>query len=327
MLPETMRAWVCPRYGPPAVLQLVERPLPRLRRGELLVRVLATTVSSGDARMRALRLPRGMGLIGRLVLGWNRPRRAVFGAEAVGEVVAIGAGVKGHACGDRVIVFPDIRLGAHAEYLAINAAGMIAPLPDGLALTAAAALGFGGLTAKSFLDRAGVQPGERILIIGAAGTVGSAMVQLALEAGLFVWAQTSAAKVDRLPRHPALQIIVRDRTDFRGLGESWDIIADTVGASSFAECLPLLSPGARYLAIAGDLRHMFARPRDGRRVIAGPASSKPADLARLVDLAKSGTLCPLIDSVLPFDGLPAAHAIVDGGRKCGSVVVQMATSA
>lgn len=324
MIPATMRAWVCPAYGPPKVLRLADLPVPAPRAGEVLIRVLATTVSSGDARMRALRLPRGMGLIGRLVLGWNRPRRAVLGAEAVGEVVALGTGASGYAMGQRVIAFPDFRLGAHAEYLTMPATGMIAPLPGGLALTTAAAICFGGLTAKSFLDRARTKRGERILIIGAGGTVGSAIAQLALEAGLIVTAQTSAAKVGRLPHHQAMRIIARDQTDFRTLGESWDIIADTVGASSFAECLPLLAPGGRYLAVAADLRQMLARGRDGRRVIAGPSSSTPADLAWLARLARTGAFNPPIDTVLPFAELPAAHAIVDGGRKCGSVVVRLA---
>jgi NADPH:quinone reductase-like Zn-dependent oxidoreductase len=319
-----MRAWVCPAYGSPEVLQLAERPVPVPRAGEVLIRVLATTVSSGDARMRALRFPRGMGLIGRLVLGWNRPRRPVFGTEAAGEVVALGAGVNRFAIGDRVVAFPDFRLGAHAEYLTMPATGMIAPLPGGLALTTAAAICFGGLTAKSFLDRARTKRGERILIIGAGGTVGSAIAQLALEAGLIVTAQTSAAKVGQLPHHQAMRIIARDQTDFRTLGESWDIVADTVGASSFAECLPLLAPGGRYLAVAADLRQMLARGRDGRRIVAGPSSSTPADLARLAELAQTGAFRPLVDSVLPFDALPAAHAIVDSGRKAGSVVVRVA---
>lgn len=324
MIPEKMRAWVCPAYGPPNVLQLVRQLVPRPRPGEVLIRVLATTVSSGDARLRALRLPRGMGLPGRLAIGWNRPRRAVFGTEAVGEVVAVGAGVSGYACGDRVIAFPDFRLGAHAEYLTIPAAGMITPLPDGLALTTAAAICFGGLTAKSFLDRARTKRDERILIIGAGGTVGSAIAQLALEAGLIVTAQTSAAKIERLPHHRAMRMIARDRTDFRQLGESWDIIADTVGASSFAECLPLLAPGGRYLAVAADLRQMLARGRNGRRVIAGPSSSKPADLAWLAEQARTGALCPPIEAILPFNALPAAHAIVDSGHKCGAVVIEVA---
>lgn len=319
-----MQAWVCSGYGPPEVLQLVHRPVPRLRPGEVLIQVLATTVSTGDARMRALRFPPGLALIGRLVLGWNRPRRPIFGTEAAGEVIALGAGVARFAIGDRVIAFPDIRLGAHAEYLTMNSAGMIAPLPPRLSLEEGAALCFGGLTAQSFLKRAKAARGARILILGAGGTVGSAMAQLAQRAGLIVTAQTSLAKVERLQALGITRVIDRAAVDFRSLGEQWDIIADSVAASSFAECLPLLAPGGRYLAIAGGLGDMLARAQQGRRVVAGPVSSTPADLAALADLARTGAFRPAIDCVVPFDALPAAHEIVDGGSKFGSVVVRLA---
>ena len=242
----------------------------------------------------------------------------------MGEVVAVGRGVTGFACGELVIAFPDLHMGAHAEYITMAAGGIVVPLPQRLSPEHGAALCFGGLTAQSFLDRAAAQRAERILIIGAAGTVGSAMAQLAAQAGLNVTAQTSTTKVSRVRNLGVKRVIDRSQVDFRTMGETWDIIADTVAASSFAECLPLLAPGGRYLAIAGGLSDLLARPKHGKCTIAGSAQSTTENLVRLAEQAQTGAFRPLIDRVLPFEAMPAAHAIVDGEGKCGSVVMRVA---
>jgi NADPH:quinone reductase-like Zn-dependent oxidoreductase len=200
---------------------------------------------------------------------------------------------------------------------------LLVPLPDGMALPEAAAMCFGGMTARSFLGRAGARAGERILVLGAAGTVGSAMVQLAKHAGLSVTAVTSREKVERVAGLGGDQVIDRRQIDFRSLGQTWDIVADTVAASSFADARAVLREGGRYLAIAGSLGELLALPRGGRRTIGWPGTATRADLVGLAKLAQTGAFRPLIDRVLPFDELPAAHAIVDGGGKSGSIVIRV----
>ncbi len=318
-----MPAWTCRRYGGPGVLALEEVPLPALRPGWVLVRTGATTVSTGDARIRALRMPAGMGVIGRLALGWNGPRRPVLGGEAAGIIAAVGPAVTGWRVGEEVVAFPDLRMGAHAAFLAMPADGLLIPRPAGLSLAQAASLCFGGMTALGFLRRAALRAGERLLVIGACGTVGSALVQLGRHRGARVTAVASGDGVACAERLGAGRVLDRHREDFRRLGGQWDVVADTVGATSFRECLPLLGEGGRFLAIAGGLGDMLARNRGTRCSIAGPVRSRLADLQELGRLAEAGAFLPLVDSVHAFADMPAAHARTDGGRKRGSVVVML----
>ena len=320
-VPSTMRAWVATAYGSPEVLALREVPVPLPRPGEILIRVQATTVSSGDRRIRALDLPRGMGLIGRLVLGLRRPRRAVLGAELTGLVAAIGAGVTRFAPGDAVIAFPGFRQGAHAEYCRMPEDGMVMPRPHGMTTETAAALGFGGTTARDYLRRAGLRAGERVLVIGASGTVGAALVQLAVAQGAAVSAVTSTANLDLARASGATEAIDYTVRDITAGPDRWDIVADAVGALSFRRALPLLTEGGRYLAIAGGLGDLLARRQGRRRAVAGPAAERPEDLAALVDLAARGIFRPPVDAVFDFEALPSAHARADTGRKRGSLVV------
>ena len=321
ILPRTMQAWVCPRYGDPSVLRLERVSAPQVGPQTVLVRMLATTVSSADARIRACRLPPGIGLMGRLALGWNGPRRAVLGSELVGEVAAVGAQVSRFTVGERVIAFPDTKLGAHAEFVAISEDGKIAPCPADLPLEQAASLCFGGTTALHFLRRARSATGERLLVIGASGAVGSAMVQLAGVIGMEVDAVCSAGNVATVEALGADRVIDYAKTDFRRLGESWDVIADCVAASDFCSCVPVLRPGGRYLPIAGGLLDLLALPRGGRKSIAAPVKSDAAMIAQLVDLAVAGRFAPLVGSVHTFADLPEAHRLADSGRKRGSAVV------
>lgn len=320
-LPQNMRAWVATGYGGPEVLALVELPVPRLRPNDVLIRVQATTVSSADHRIRAMDMPAGMGLIARAVLGFRRLRQPVLGAELTGVVAAVGSRVIRFAVGDAVIAFPGAKLRGHAEYFRIPENGMIVPRPVGMTLETAAALGFGGTTARDFLRLANLVAGERVLVIGASGTVGSAMVQLAKLAGATVTAVTSRGNVDLVSGLGAAEVIDYTTRDVSLAEECWDIIADTVGALDFKRAMPILSEGGRYLAIAGGLADLMARRKGTKRSIMTPAAEKPADLAELVDLADRGLFRPLIDSVLPFERLPEAHARTDTGRKRGSVVV------
>ncbi|MCC5983632.1 MAG: NAD(P)-dependent alcohol dehydrogenase [Rhodobacteraceae bacterium] len=318
-----MRAWVATGYGGPEVLALRDVPMPLPGKGEVLIRVQATTVSSGDRRVRALDLPPGMGLLGRLALGLRRPRRAVLGAELTGLVAAVGQGVTGLAPGDAVIAFPGFRQGAHAEFAVMPATGMVVPRPEGMTLEIAAALGFGGTTARDYLRRAGLCAGERVLVIGASGTVGAALVQLARATGAAVTAVTSGANVEMVRAMGAAEVIDYTARNVTEGPERWDVVADAVGALSFRKALPIMTEGGRYLAIAGGLGDLVARRRGSRRPIAGPAAERRDDLEALVDLAQCGAFRPPIDAVYPFVDLPAAHARADTGRKRGSLVISV----
>jgi NADPH:quinone reductase-like Zn-dependent oxidoreductase len=322
-----MKAWFVRRYGGPDVLELADTPLPAIGAGQVLVRVLATTVSSGDARVRGCNLPPGMGTIGRLVMGWSRPRQSVLGTELAGVVEAVGEGVTRFARGDAVYAFPGGRMGAHAEYVAISQDGPIAHLPDGLGFNEAAALCFGGTTALHFLRKANLQRGETILVLGGSGAVGQAMIQLAHHKGAVVTATSGPRNLDLVRQLGADRVIDYTQTDPASLGERFDVIADTVGVLDFARAQNLLSANGRYLAIAGGMREMFGSLRGGpggRRMIVGPAEERVDDVVELGRLAVAGICRPHIDQVYTFADLPAAHAHVDTGRKRGSVVVAVA---
>lgn len=316
-----MKAWICRNYGGPDVLALEERPRPEPKDGEVLIRVRATTVSSGDMRIRSLKLPRGFGPMGRLVFGFTRPRQPVLGTELSGIVERVGGGVTAFKPADAVVAFPGARMRAHAEYHVIRADKAIVLKPENLSFEAAAGLCFGGTTAVDFFRRAGLKSGESVLVIGASGAVGVAMVQLARHLGAQVTAVTSTGNVELARSLGAHFVIDYSRQDFAAASETYDVIADTVGASTFAECLPLLNENGRYLAIAGDLFALFGRRRGTKRSIAGPAGERPEDVRELVRLATAGIVKPVIDKVYGFQEMPAAHARVDTGRKRGNVVV------
>lgn len=323
----TMRAACCEAYGPPEVVRLREMALPVLRRDELLIRVQAATVSSGDARVRAMRVPRGFGLLARLALGLRRPRQPVLGTELAGEVVAKSdAGETGDfAIGDPVIGFTDVAMGAHAEYCRVPRSATV-PRPPGVPPSEAAALFFGGTTALVFLRRAALQAGERLLVIGAAGSVGSAVVQLARHLGALVTAVCSARNAPLMARLGVNEMLDYEAVDFARSGRRWDVIFDTTGTVSRQRAKVVLSEQGRLVLVAADLPAMLSSsvgaPR-GRRVIAGIATPGAPELAELAGLAAQGVLRPVIDRCYPLDRITDAHRYVDEGHKRGNVVIHI----
>lgn len=322
-IPSSMNAWMLRRYGGPEMLQLTSIPTPMPGPHDVLIRVEATTVSSGDRRLRAMDFPPGMKTLGRLIFGIRGPRRPVLGTECTGTIVAIGAKVTRFTVGDAVIAFPDAKMGAHAEYLRMAEGGILTQRPASFAQETAASLCFGGLTALDFLRRADVKAGERILVIGASGTVGSALVQLAVHQGAQVTAVTSTVNVERARALGAQRVIDYTKQGMSENGELFDVIADAVGAIDFKTSLSMLPENGRYLAINGGIKDMLAGKRGSRRCIAGPARATREALETLIQLVQSGHFRPLIDRVVAFSDLPAAHARADSGRKTGSVVVTL----
>lgn len=324
----TMNVIECTRYGPPSVLAWARRAIPQPGPDELLVRVLTTTVNSGDWRVRALALPPGFGPLGRLALGLRRPRQAVLGTEFAGSVEAVGARVTRYRPGDLVFGFPGARMGCHAEYLRIAADGPVAAVPPKLSLEQAAALCFGGSTMLDFYRRAALRAGERVLVVGASGTVGTAAVQLAHSRGAHVTAVASGARCALLRGLGVHETIDYAQEDFLAHIGTYDVVVDCVGATPPASMLQVLAPAGRLLLLAAGLPDLLRAPWLGRgrglRVIAGPVKERASDVRELADLAAQGRFLPVIDRVLPWTSFREAHALVEQRHKAGSIVLRVA---
>jgi NADPH:quinone reductase-like Zn-dependent oxidoreductase len=320
-----MKAAVCREYGPPENVRIetIEKPVPKAH--EVLIRIRAASVSSGDWRVRTLTVPRGMGPMVRAVFGFRRPRNPVLGTELAGEIEAVGASVTTFKVGDAVIGYPSFPNGCHAEYRTMAASDRIIKKPDALSFEEAAAMCFGGATALDFLrDRAKLRAGEDVLVIGASGTLGSAAVQLAKHFGARVTGVCSTANVELVQSLGADRVVDYTKQDYRKAGEAYDVIFDAVGEAAFNTHEVLLKPGGRLLLLAAGLPEMLGaigRKRGGKRAFAGPAKERLEHLIFLGDLAEAGAYRPVIDRVFPFDRIADAHARVETGRKRGSVVV------
>lgn len=322
-----MKVARCFRYGPPETVQLVDVPRPEPGNNEVLVRIHAATVSSADWRLRSGSIPRGFGTITRLVFGLRRLRQPILGTEFSGTVWSLGSGARRFKVGDPVIGFPGSEFRSHAEFRLMREDGRLVPKPAALSHPKAAALCFGGTTALHYLrDRARLQAGQSILILGGAGSVGSAAIQLAQYFGASVSATSSADNLSLLRELGAASAFDYHVYDYSGGGLFYDVILDTVGASTFASACKALRPGGLYLAISADLmgtlRGLRRGPR-GQRQMAGPAPERTADIAWLANLAAEGRYRPVVDQCLPFHDIVQAHARVETGRKRGNVVLTM----
>lgn len=319
-----MKAAVYRRYGPPDVVRIEEVPRPDPKTDELLVRVRATTVSAGDSRLRSARVPPGFGVLMRLGFGIFGPRRHTLGWEFAGEVAAVGPLVARFTPADRVF---GARMGSHAEYV-VASEGSVAPIPRNLTFEDVAALVFGGMTSLFYLrDKAKIQPGERVLINGASGAVGTAAVQLAKHFGAAVTGVCSSVNAELVRSLGAERVIDYTKEDFTRTGETYDIILDAVGNGTFERCQHVLAPGGRLLLVVASLGQMLGgmlKPsRAGRQVLTGVGATRAEDLLFLATLAESGALRPVIDRTYPLALIVDAHSYVDTGRKRGNVVVTL----
>jgi NADPH:quinone reductase-like Zn-dependent oxidoreductase len=326
-----VKAAVCERYGPPEVVVVRETPAPKLREGEILVRVEATTVTTADARLRALRVPSGFGCLAPALFGFGAPRRGTLGVECAGVVDAVAGAGSRFRVGDRVVGMDGQSMGCHAEYKVFPFEGALVPMPPGLSFVEAASLPFGGMTALDFLRRGRLVAGERVLVVGAAGSVGSAAVQLAKAAGAHVTGVCSAGSRDLVRRLGADETIDYAHEDVTKLGARYDLVLDTVGSASIAQGTSILRPGGRLLLVAASLWQMLSAPwvrlvRQAR-IVAGPSSERREDLEKLVGLVGKRRLVPVVDGVFPFERVAEAHARVDGGHKRGSVVLAVGSEA
>ncbi len=322
-----MKAAICTRYGSPDVLELKDAPTPVPKSNEILIRIQATTVTSADWRIRSLDLPSGFGPIARLVFGFKRPRQPILGSEAAGEVAAVGDAVTRFKPGDRVLAFDGQRLGCHAGFKKIAEAGNVVPLPPEIDFTTAAALPFGGTTAMHFLRKTRLQPGEKLLVIGASGSVGSAIVQLAHRLGATVTGVCGPTNTDFVRTLGAASVVDYSREDVASLGRNFDVVLKCVGALDLTRSLRLVRPGGRLALIAAGLGDLLASSFKGRpqgiKIVVGPAEERPEDLKEIVTLTQRGEFRPEIEAVHPLTDIALAHARVEQKRKRGNLVITL----
>jgi NADPH:quinone reductase-like Zn-dependent oxidoreductase len=322
-----MKASVYERYGPPEVLELREVAKPRPKDHEVLIRTHATTVTTGDWRARSLDMPFGFGLMGRLFFGISRPRQPILGTELAGDIEAVGKDVTRFKVGDQVFAYSGAAMGCHAEYKCMPEDGAVALKPANLSYDQAAALSFGGTTALGFLRRARVQRGDKVLINGASGSVGTAAVQLAKHFGADVTGVCSAANVDLVKSLGADRVIDYTKEDVTRNGETYDIIVDTVGTAPFSRSKGSLKDRGRALLVLGGLPDLLRMPwvalMSRKKIMAGPVVTRPEDLRFLAGLAEAGEFTPVIGRRYPLERIAEAHAYVDSGHKRGNVVVTL----
>jgi NADPH:quinone reductase-like Zn-dependent oxidoreductase len=322
-----VKAAVYERYGPPDVVELkeVEKPVPKSN--EVLIKIHAATVTAGDWRARSLEMPPGFGLMGRLFFGISKPRQPILGTELAGEIESVGMNVRSFKAGDQVFAFPGAAMGCHAEYRCLREDGALVPKPSNLSYEEAASLSFGGSTALDFLRRAKLTSGEKVLVNGASGGVGTAVVQLARHFGAEVTGVCSTGNVELVRSLGASEVIDYTQRDFTENGEIYDVIVDTVGTAPFSRSQRSLSKRGRLLLVVAGAGELLLAPwvslTSQRRIIAGPAGERLEDLRLLAKLAATGEFRAVIDRQYPFEAIAEAHRYVDSGRKRGSVVINI----
>lgn len=321
-----MKAWICPKYGSPDVLRLEEVEDPKPGRGEVVVRLQAASVSSADARIRGCRFPVGMGLAGRLALGWSRPRQRILGTDGAGVVEFVGQDVERWQVGDEVLVVRGVAMGCHTERVLVKRRDVMVRKPESLGWAEAVSLPFGGQTAKYYLNKAGLKTGDDVLVIGASGAVGSAALQWIAMVGARAIAVTRLINAEWVRQLGATEVLDYSTTDYAASGRRFDLVMDCVGAGTFRTLRHLVKPGGAYLAVAGGLPDFLAWSSGGVRCVTGVTPESTDVVSELLDLAASGQFRPMVGESFSFDELPTAHALVDGGHKRGVAVVTISAS-
>ena len=325
-----MKAIVWTEYGPPEVLQLKEVEKPTPKDNEVLVRICATTVTAGDCEQRSLKLPIWYRLLMRAYVGLKRPERiTILGMELAGEIESVGKDVKLFKKGDQVFAATGfVGMGACAEYICLPEEpeeGALAIKPANMTYEEAAPVPVGGLEALHFLRQGDIQSGQKVLINGAGGTIGTFTVQLAKYFGSEVTAVDSTGKLDMLRSIGSDQVIDYTQEDFTKRGENYDFILDVVGKSSFSGSIRSLKQNGRYLIANPGLSQMVrgrcTSMTSSKKVMFGAARPKTEDLIFLKELIEAGKIRSVIDRCFPLEQTAEAHRYVEKGQRTGNVII------
>ncbi|MEK8126671.1 NAD(P)-dependent alcohol dehydrogenase [Paenibacillus filicis] len=303
-----MKAMICTNYGSPDVVKLreVAKPMPKAK--EVLIKIHATTVATGDCRVRAFNSPLTFWIPMRLFLGIRRPRNPILGVELAGEVEDVGREVTKFKKGDKVYALSGMRFGAHAQYICMSEEGILARMPSNTTYEEAAAIPFGGTTALGFLRNAHIQQGQQVLIYGASGSVGTAAVQLAKYYGAEVTGVCSGKNAELVRSLGADHVIDYMKEDFTESGVRYDVVFDALGKISKSIGKKALKPSGIYLTVQGQ----------------GIVKVLAKDMVILQELVEAGKLQAVIDRRYPLEQIPEAYCYVETGRKKGNVVITVA---
>ncbi len=328
-----MKAVIWTKYGSPDVLQLREVEKPTPKNNEVLIKIHAATVTAGDCEMRRLKFPFLLSLPMRIYIGLRKPTRiTILGMELAGEIESTGKDVKRFKTGDRVFGTPGFHMGAYAEYVCLPASpeemqGTLVKLTDGISYEEAAAVSIGGLEALHFLRQANIQRGQKVLINGAGGSIGTFAVQLAKHYGAEVTAVDSTGKLDMLLSIGADHVVDYTQKDFTKSGKIYDVIFDVVGRSQFSRSVKMIKQGGHYLIGNPRLSHIlqgsWISKTTNRKVIFGTSNHNMEDLTFLAKLIEAGKIKTVIDRRYPLEQIVEAHRYVETDQKKGNVIITL----
>jgi NADPH:quinone reductase-like Zn-dependent oxidoreductase len=323
-----MKAIVYEEYGPPDVLQVKEVEKPTPKDDEILIKVQAAEVTKADCEMRSFKFQvKWFWLPLRVAFGLTRPKRQILGGYFAGEVASVGKKVSKFKRGDQIFGATRLRLGAYAEFVSLPDSYTLVPKPRNISFEEAAAAPLGGLNSLHFLRKAKIQKGEKVLINGAGGSIGTFGVQIAKAMGAEVTAVDSAIKEEMLRRIGADHFIDYAREDFSNSGQTYDVIFSMVANSSYSKCINALNPGGRYLManprIVDMLRSLFTSRFTEKTSMFAFAGEREEELFAIKKMIEDGEINSIVDKIYPCEQAAQAHRRVEAEQRLGAVVLSL----